>query len=248
MALARKGPLGDNQAMPDGRGVVAQVLKGSGWLSYQPEDFQQEVLKRLTLLRVATGRNVYLSGDPVGGVYALVTGTLAVSIAPGETGPHLVHLATPGWWFGEGCFLTGAPRRIGLQAVTDCTVASLALAEMNGFAARDPEAIRRFAAIAMLNVDLALLALEDLLRPDATRRIAAVLWRGSGGQSGYRLPVTHAGLRQLANVTRKETFTAVKRLDHLGAIRRSYALIEIADGNLLRRIADGADEGLPPTP
>ncbi len=229
--------------MPDGRGIAAQVLRRCGWLSEQPEAFQHEILRRVSVSRVAAGRSVYETGDPPGGVYGLVEGTLAVSIAPGPTGPHLVHLAVPGWWFGEGCYLTGAPRRIGLQAVTDCTLVSLPLAEMNGLAAKDPEAIRRFAVIAMRNIDLALLAVEDLLRPDPMRRIAAVLWRGSGGQSGYRLPVTQTTLRQIANATRKEALAALKRLDDRGAIRRGYAVIEIVDAPLLRRIADGNGDG-----
>lgn len=225
--------------MPDGRSRATQVLTRSGWLSRQPAAFQQEVLARMTLSRVAVGRHVYVSGDPLGGIYGLVAGTLAVTIAPGETGPHLVHLAAPGWWFGEGCFLTGAPRRIGLQAVTDCTVASLPLSEMNGLAARDPETVRRVAGIAMLNVDLALLAIEDLLRPDPMRRIAAVLWRGCGGVSGYCLPVTQPTLRQIANASRKETLAALRRLEEFGAIRRGYATLEILDAHRLRRLADG---------
>lgn len=224
--------------MPDGRSNAAEVLKRDGWLSLQPEAFQTEVLKRLTLLHVPAGRSVYVSGDPVGGIYGLVEGTLAVTIAPGETGPHLVHLATPGWWFGEGCFLTGAPRRIGLQAVKDSRIASLSLSEMNGLVAKDPEAIRRFASIAMLNVDLALLAIDDLLRADPMRRIAAVLWRACGGQSGYKLPLTQANLRQIANASRKEALASLKLLDHLGAIRRGYASIEVTDAGLLRRLAD----------
>lgn len=246
MALAPEGPQEDYCVMPDGRGLAAQVLTRSGWLSRCPTAFQEEVLARATVLRVAAGRHVYMTGDPVGGIYGLVSGTLAVSIAPGETGPHLVHLAAPGWWFGEGCFLTGAPRRIGLQAVTGCTVATLALAEMEGLSAKDPASIRRFAGIAMLHIDLALLAIEDLLRPDAVRRIAAVLWRGSGGQSGYRLPVTQVALRQLSNASRKETLAALRLLDELGAVRRGYGVLEVLDAQRLRSLADG--EGpLPPT-
>jgi CRP/FNR family cyclic AMP-dependent transcriptional regulator len=125
--------------------------------------------------------------------------------------------------------LTGAPRRVGLQAVTDCTLASLSLPEMNALAAKDPETIRRFACIAMLNIDLALLTIEDLLRPEPVRRVASVMWRGTGGQSGCSLPVTQGELRQLANTSRKETLAALKRLDELGAIRRGYATIEIKD-------------------
>jgi len=229
--------------MPEGLKLAVTALTGSGWLSRQPATFQQEILARIRTARVAAGRHVFMSGDPVGGIFGLVSGTLAVSIAPGETGPHLAHLAAPGWWFGEGCFLTGLPRRVGIQAVTDCTVASLSLAEMHGLAAKDPETIRRFAAIAMLNVDLALLAIEDLLRPDPVRRIAAVLWRGCGGQSAYRLSVNDARLRQIANASRKETLAALRKLDEFGAIRRGYGVVEIVDADRLRRLADG--EGSP---
>ena len=118
---------------------------------------------------------------------------------------------------------------------------------MEGLAAKDHGNIRRFAGIAMLNIDLALLAIEDLLRPHAVRRIAAVLWRGSGGQSGYKLPVTQIALRQLANASRKETLAALRLLEELGAVRRGYGVLEVIDAQRLRAIAAG--EGpLPPAP
>ncbi|MCA8880821.1 MAG: Crp/Fnr family transcriptional regulator [Rhodobacteraceae bacterium] len=225
--------------MPHEKNAASSVLTTHGWLSHQPSRFQHLVIAKATLRRATANEYVYVTGDPPGGIFGLVAGTLAVSIAPGETGPHLVHLAAPGWWFGEGCFLTGMPRRISLQAVTDCTLVALSLPEMNRLVSEDAEAMRRFAQIAMLNIDLALLAVEDLLRPDASRRIAAVLWRGAGGQSDYRLPVTQAELRQIANTSRKETLGALKRLDELGVIRRSYASIEVLDARRLRRFADG---------
>ena len=226
--------------MPTEKGFATAILTRLGWLAQQPEPLQRRILERLTIRRYAAKEAVYLVGDPPGGIFGLVAGTLAVAIAPGRTGPHVAHLAVPGAWFGEGSFLTGGTRRIGLEAVTECTLASLPLGEMRRLAAEDPEVIRSFAQIAMLNIDLALLALVDLLIPDPARRIAAVAWRGAGGQSTYRLAVTQSQLGHLANASRKQTLAALTRLEAIGAIRRGYGAVEIADAELLRRFADGA--------
>ena len=227
--------------MPTDRAAATETLLRSGWLSVQPAALQNRLIARLSFRRYAAGEHVYNVGDAPGGIFGLVSGTLAVSIAPGRTGPHIAHLAVPGAWFGEGSFLTGQPRRIGLEAVTGCVVASLPLAEMNRLAAEDPQLIRCFAQIAMFNIDLSILALEDLLIPDPSRRVAAVAWRGAGGQSAYRLTVTQAQLGQLANASRKQTLAALAQLEALGGIRRLYGAIEIVDADLLRRFADGSE-------
>lgn len=72
----------------------AQRLPAPGFAEAQLQQFEP-------------GASIYHLGDPPGGIYGIAAGALAISIAPGEGGPYLAHLANPGDWFGEAAFITG---------------------------------------------------------------------------------------------------------------------------------------------
>jgi Cyclic nucleotide-binding domain len=93
------------------------IVSREGWLSYTPPPFRQTVLARCKLEALKAGATIYSVGDPPGGMYGLVRGSFALSIAPGERGPYVAHFARPGTWFGEAAAFTEQPRRISL-AVT----------------------------------------------------------------------------------------------------------------------------------
>src|SRR5271165_3020095 len=103
------------------------IVARQGWLSYAPPRFRQKVLDRCLLEAFSAGATIYSVGDPPGGMYGLVAGKLAISIAPGERGPYIGHFAQPGTWFGEAAAFTEQPRRIGLSVTRETGVLHLPL-------------------------------------------------------------------------------------------------------------------------
>jgi CRP/FNR family cyclic AMP-dependent transcriptional regulator len=217
--------------------MAERVLSGRGWLSGQPEDFRRLVLAECQLLEFDQGAPIYCLGDPPGGIYGIASGNLAVSIAPGEGGPYLAHLATPGDWLGEAAFLTKQPRRLGLVAATKCVLMNLPLYAMERMAAQDPIAIRRFAQIAVANLDLALRAVSDLMISQPERRIAAVLVRSTGANSEPVVRVSQSELGQLANASRKLVNKTLQQFAGLGWVESGYNAIKIHDVQALKRFA-----------
>jgi CRP/FNR family transcriptional regulator, cyclic AMP receptor protein len=203
----------------------------------QPEDFRRAVLDECFLVQIEQGAPVYSLGDPPGGIFGLASGALAVSIAPGEGGPYLAHLANPGDWFGEAVFLTGQPRRVGLDAATECILFNLPLYTMERMVAEDASALRRFAQIAVANLDLALGAIGDLMISDPMRRIAAVLARASGAREESVVRISQAELGQLANASRKLVNKALHQFEESGWAEPRYNAIKIRDLEALRSFA-----------
>jgi CRP/FNR family cyclic AMP-dependent transcriptional regulator len=219
--------------------LAEQTLSRRGWLARQPESFQRLVLNDCLLQQLERGAPVYHLGDPPGGIYGIAAGSLAVSIAPGEVGPYLAHLATVGFWIGEGPFLTGEPRRVGLMAATDCVLMNLPLHSMEQMAADDPAAIRRFAQIAISNLDLALRVISDLMIGQPDRRIAAVLVRSAGEQHEPIVRVSQTELGRLANASRKLVNKALKRFAEAAWVAPHYGAIQIFDVQALKQFAAG---------
>jgi CRP/FNR family transcriptional regulator, cyclic AMP receptor protein len=219
--------------------MAEQVLSRRGWLAGQAADFSRAVLDQCLLMPLEKGAPVYHLGDPPGGIYGIAAGALAISIAPGDSGPYLAHLGTAGTWIGEGPFLTGEPRRVDLVAATQCVLMNLPLHAMERMAAEDPMAIRRFAQIAISNLDLALRVISDLMIKQPERRIAAVLVRSAGVQDEPTVRVSQAELGRLANASRKLVNKALQRFAASAWVVPHYGAIQILDMEALKRFAAG---------
>ena len=55
---------------------------GDGWLSKTPETFRINLLGRCCFLKAGEGEHVYGLDDPPGGICAVASGSLAISMAP----------------------------------------------------------------------------------------------------------------------------------------------------------------------
>lgn len=219
---------------------IAAVLE-HGWLSRQPEAFRAEVLHRVSVQDYGAGEAIYHLGDPVGGIYGLVRGMLAVTAAPDMAPPRLFHVGLPGLWTGEGPYLTGEPRRLTLVAASDCRVLHLPLDVMKRMTAADPAAARCFAQIPVMNIDTLLRVVADLLIKDPGRRLAAVLIRIGGG--GTAVPLPQAEVADLACVSRKQVNYALKRFAAAGWVTHGYRKITVTDLPALRRFVAAGEDG-----
>jgi CRP/FNR family transcriptional regulator, cyclic AMP receptor protein len=217
------------------------VLSRIGWLSRQPEEFQSEVFKRAAAVKFAAGEVIYRLGDPVGGIYGIVTGAVVANAAPRGYSSHILHVLAPGGWTGEAPFLSREPRRIGLTAAIETTAVYLPLDAMDQMAGRDPMATRRFTQILLINLDILLRAFYELQDPDEHRRIALTLRRITVSEN-TPIPLTQSALGILSNTSRKTVNAAMRRFVEAGWIKTAYRTFTIKDMKALSRFADsGAD-------
>ncbi len=221
---------------------AGSILTGAGWLSLQPTSFRREVLRRGTLRNYATGEAAFHFGDPPGGVFGLVSGTVAINASPPTATPRLIHVGMPGFWTGEGAFWTREPRRVEMRAVGETQMMHLSLDAMDQMAARDPNVLRYFALMLMLNVDTLIRIVHDLQQPEAARRIAAVLNRASP-VSGMPLMLSQTELGTMANASRKQVNAALQRFAKVGWLSNTYRAITVANATELGRFAAGDDAG-----
>jgi CRP/FNR family cyclic AMP-dependent transcriptional regulator len=215
------------------------VLSSIGWLSRQPEAFQEEVFRRSVPVRYAAGDVIYRLGDPVGGIYGVVSGAVLASMAPPRAVPHIIHVLAPGGWTGEGPFLSREPRRLELRAALDTKAVYLPLEAMDHMAARDPQAIRNFVQVMIINLDIVMRASYDLQDPDEHRRIARALRRIMALEN-TPIPLAQAALGILSNTSRKTVNAALQRFEKSGWVKRGYRSITITNMKRLTHFAESA--------
>jgi CRP-like cAMP-binding protein len=217
------------------------VLSGVGWLAKQPKDFQANVFQRASLVQYAAGEVIYLIGDPLGGIYGVVSGAVLVMVAPPKATPQPMHVITAGGWIGEGPFLSRDPRRVGLRAATETQALYLPLDAMDQMASQDPTVIRPFTQILLINLDLLVRAFYDLQDPDEYKRIARSLRRVVASE-GVPIPLTQTALGIMSNASRKTVNAALQRFEKAGWVKSGYRAITITDLEALREYAEGTSD------
>ena len=217
------------------------IVIENGWLSLTPKSFQDEVVDTCRLQSFDAGQTIYRVGDPPGGMYGLVPGSVAISIAPGEQGPYFAHLARPGTWFGEAAAITQQPRRIGLTAIHGATMLHLPLPRIEKIVKKDPAAWRYFTMLTLGHLDMAIGVCDDLMLRDHVRRLIATLLRLGGCRHGSpaasppaEIDFAQDDIAKLANVSRTTAGSVLRDLEAKGHIQRSYRRIQIVAPDALR--------------
>lgn len=223
-----------------------EIVSRQGWLSYTPAPFRRTVLERCRLQKLEAGATIYSVGDPPGGMYGLVTGNFAISIAPGERGPYVAHFARPGTWFGEAAAFTEQPRRIGLAVTRDTEVLHLPLPAIREIVAAEPGAWRFFGLAAIAHNDTAIGASDDLLIRDHFKRSIAVLlrlggcrYRAPAGSAPIEVDVSQEDFAAMTNTARTTAGAVLRKLEAEAHIDVAYRRVRILAPDALRAMLGG---------
>jgi CRP/FNR family transcriptional regulator, cyclic AMP receptor protein len=187
------------------------------------------------------GHPVFIIGDPPGGMCGLVSGGLAVSVAPGERGPYFAHFARPGAWFGDAAVITHQARRIGLAATRDSELLHLPLHEIDRIVTRNPAAWRWSALVSVGHLDVAMGACDDLMIRDHVKRCIAIILRLGGcrepvpkASAAIEVDLTQEDLAAIANVGRTTAGAVLRMLECEGHVALTYRRIHITAPSTLR--------------
>lgn len=216
----------------------AETIVGQrGWLSRTADDFRALLLENAELLKYKPGHVIFAKGDPAGGIYGLVSGTLGIIAAPPYSTPRLIDIAVAGDWIGEESFISGKPRRIGLVAQNETWVFHVSLERMEQMAIQDANNMRAFGVMSILAADSMLRLVHDLQKKSASARVASALHRICWAT---RTPVTlsQESLGTITTTSRKQVNAIIKRFVDEGWIETGYRSITVLDPAALKNHAD----------
>jgi CRP-like cAMP-binding protein len=218
-----------------------ELVARRGWLARCSPEFRDAVVKRCVLRNLAGGAIINLVGDPPGGIFGLVSGSIGVSIAPGENGPYFAHVMQAGEWFGEGPAITGGPRMVGHSARSECQILYLSLPAIKDITREDPGAWRFIAALSNSHLEMAVGGADDLMIRDHVRRLIAILLRLGGcrrttppGSKPITVDANQEDLARMANLSRNSAGKVLRDLEAAGLVSLSYRRVRIIDADTLR--------------
>ena len=211
-------------------------LANHGWLSFTPPGFRNNVLARIQSRDFAKGEAIYRAGDSPGGLWVVLKGAVELELPPPDTAPHFVHLAAPGFWFGEWPLIWEKPRRLTVIATVPSRLATLPLAECRAMLEADPSGWRWIALLSTMTTDLSAGIVSDLLLRDPAKRTAAVLLRVAGVRSHVFISpepspihLSQEKLAHLVNLSRNTIIPILHDFVRLGFIEVKYGSIAVVD-------------------
>lgn len=226
----------------------ADRLATNGWLAHVPGEFRARVLERSSLRTFAKNEAIYRIGDPPGGIYGVVSGSVGVGIASSRRGSTFAHVGQPGFWFGEGCVVTRQPRRVEVWAMREVVAVHASLKTLDAMIADDPETWRWIALLTILNFDTTAGGADDLMIRDARKRCVAVLVRLATTVEPIRttdnvveVHVSQDELADMAVVSRGFVNAFLRDCEDQQLLEVGYRRIRINDLAQLRGLADAAD-------
>lgn len=193
------------------------------------------------------GTFLYRRGDESNGLYGIVSGAIGVEGGHRRQTPLLGHVMRTGEWFGIKALLHGGPRELTYRAIEPTKLIFIPRTQLVPLMQKDPDIAVRVGQLAEIGNRLGAWIARDLLTPDATRRLAAVLYRVLGAgevepddPKGFWL--THQQLGEMANLSRHHVGRKLTSFEATGWIRCGYNRVRLLDAESLAAFAYADDE------
>jgi CRP-like cAMP-binding protein len=222
----------------------AALFKQRGWLSEQPDSFQRQILQIARPVQVNREQWVFSINDPPGGIYGVISGGIGIEGVGPYNLARLGHILRSGSWFGHGPILTGGkPRSQSMRAMEDSKLLYVPLTPLRELVDGDSSAARCVGNMANGGSNLATRVISDLLIPNLSQRVAAVLLRITAVEEGVQpdhpagFLITQADIGEISNVSRPSVNKVLGRFARMGWISNRYNRIRVLDVEALRSFA-----------
>ncbi len=223
------------------------VLLERGWLCEQPRRLQEEVLARGRIRRYGRGDVVFRRGDPPGGLYGVVSGSVLHRFPTSDHDSYIADGGRPGSWFGEPSLLRRQPRTVTVVSKSTTVLLHLALASFDDLLAREPAHWRSFAALACDRNEHLLRLLAERRPAPPRRRLAARLLGLLDAHARDGVPVertvalTQSELADMTGVSRHTVNRVLSEFAAEGVLDAAYGRIVVRDVDALVAVAREAD-------
>jgi CRP/FNR family cyclic AMP-dependent transcriptional regulator len=192
----------------------------------------------------ATGRSesyeagdvIYIEDRPSQGLLALVTGSVHFEKSDGSGQRFLLHVASPGYWFGEIAATGACSTVVTARAFTSCLIWRIPLHAVSQILDSEPEFFGALSLV-MAGRFAALVETIGIMRKNSAvaqiaGRLAAMDRNCRECDSAVKIAILQMTQSDLADMTghvRQTVNSAVKRLEQEGLIRVGHRQIEIRD-------------------
>jgi CRP/FNR family transcriptional regulator, cyclic AMP receptor protein len=199
--------------------------------------------------RIASGTTLFVKGDPGTALFAVVSGTVKITVPSIDGREVIFNLLHPGDIFGEIALLDGRPRTADAIAVTDCELMVIERRDFLAFVHGEPKLAMQLIELLCARLRVASAREEEVVFLNLPARLARLLLRlleeNAAGADKNELSITQQKISEVLGTTRE----SVNKHLQIWASRRLIALkrgaILVLAPRALAVIVNGDDSGRP---
>ncbi len=214
----------------------------------EPEAFDQlcRYAKHTTLKR---GAALFAKGDPGHSLYAVISGSVKMSISSADGRNAILNIVGPGEIFGEMALLDGRARSSDAIANTNCELFVIDRREFIPFVRSQPALAMKFIELLCGRLRQTSDQVEQIILQNLPGRLASTLIRLSEKHkeepTGRTIAITQQEISEMVGMTRESINKQLRAWATRGWVRLEHGAIVVLKEEPLRQIADAGaeDEG-----
>lgn len=218
-------------------------LSKDPWFAALPLRDRKTMLAESEIVRLRRGEMLFRQGDPPGGFYALVSGTMKMSTLSEEGKEAILIILETGTWFGEISLIDHQPRTHDATSLTEAEILVMGQKSFDALMCRNSFSLA-IAEMLARRIRLLYGIVEDNgLRSTHARVARRLLLLANGGVGGKQIPqtvvpVSQEALAMMLGVTRQTLSKELKLLSQQRVISLGYRSIEILSADTLRVLSE----------
>lgn len=224
---------------------LVAALSVNPWYCALAPSQRRAMVQQSELVRLRPGEMLFRQGDPPGGFYALVGGTLKASSVREDGREAILAVLETGTWFGEISLIDNLPRTHDATAIGQVAVLALPRPAFDRLM-QDADFARAIAAMLAARVRLLYGMVEDATLRSTRARVARrllLLARGDAAMDPSmrpRVPVSQEGLAMMLGITRQTLSRELGKMVQQQLVLLGYGYIEIVSEDGLRQLTHRA--------
>ena len=212
----------------------------------EPEAFEQ-LFRYAKLTTYKRGVTICSKGDPGTSLFAVLTGTVKISVSSPDGRNAILNLIGPGELFGEMALLDGHPRSADATANTNCEIFVINRRDFLPFVRGQPTLAMKFIELLCERVRRTSEQVEQVILQDLPGRLASALL----GLTEKRkldpqirtIAITQQAISEMVGMTRESINKQLRAWAARHWVRLEHGAIVVLDASALRELAEaGARE------
>jgi CRP-like cAMP-binding protein len=210
----------------------------------EPEAFEQlcRYAKHSTLKR---GTPIFAKGDPPTSLFAVITGTVKISISSPDGRNAILNLIGPGEIFGEIALLDGQVRSADATANTNCEIFTIDRREFVPFVRSQPTLAMKFIELLCTRLRRTSDQVEQVILQDLPGRLASALLRLTERPkpTGERtIAITQQEISEMVGMTRESINKQLRAWATRGWVRLEHGAIVVLKAEPLQALIEAGPE------
>src|SRR5450755_1850524 len=226
---------------------LAMLRKHPIFCDLESEAFDQlcRYAKHLSLKRGAT---ICSKGDPGNSLFAVISGTVKISISSPEGRNAILNLIGPGEVFGDIAVLDGQERTADATANTNCEIYVIDRRDFLPFVRSQPALAMKFIELLCTRLRWTSDQVEEVILQNLPGRLASALLRLTEkhklAPAGRTIAVTQQEISEMVGMTRESINKQLRAWADRKWVRLEHGAIVVLDAGSLQAIVDaGGDDG-----